>query len=199
MNYTVQRVLAAILLVMLLPLMTGIYLVLFITLRNNAIFGGIRLGWHKKEFTIWKFTTMRRWRPRRFKQYLDNNPEAMQEWKSSHKLENDPRLLKIGRIMRRFSMDELPQLWNVVTGEMALIGPRPIVEEENKRYGKYSTQLHSVKPGITGLWQVSGRNLLSYHRRIAINLYYVKNRSLKLDLWIIYKTFAAVLGGRGAY
>ena len=123
----------------------------------------------------------------------------MAEWRESHKLENDPRLLKVGRLMRRLSLDELPQLWNVVVGDMALIGPRPIVEEENKRYGKYSHLLHTVKPGLTGLWQVSGRNLLTYHRRIAINLFYVKNRSWKLDLWILYKTFAAVLGGRGAY
>ena len=199
MNYTLQRIIAFFILLGLLPLGVVIYLLLFISLKHNAIFSSIRLGLHKKEFVLWKFTTMRRWRPRRFKQYLDTHPEAMAEWRASHKLENDPRLLKIGRLMRRLSLDELPQLWNVVIGDMALIGPRPIVEEENKRYGKYSHLLHTVKPGLTGLWQVSGRNLLTYHRRIAINLYYVKNRSWKLDLWILCKTFAAVIGGRGAY
>ena len=199
MNYTFQRFLALLLLLAVLPLGLLIYAILFASLRSKAIFGNIRIGLNSNTFKMWKFTTMRSWPRSRFSRYLNLHPELKQEWQETRKLTNDPRLLPIGRFLRRFSLDELPQLWNVVRGEMALVGPRPIQHEENKRYGKYAATLHSVKPGLTGLWQVSGRNTLTYHRRIAINLYYVRHRSWKLDCWILYKTAAAVLGGRGAY
>ena len=126
-------------------------------------------------------------------------PEQQEEWQSFGKLKVDPRVTRFGHFLRRFSLDELPQLWNVVRGEMALVGPRPIVDFEDVIYGRFSGRIHSVKPGITGLWQVSGRNQLTYRRRIAINLYYVRHRSPKLDLWILLRTFDAVFGGRGAF
>lgn len=122
-----------------------------------------------------------------------------EEWKTFRKLRRDPRITPVGKWLRRFSLDELPQLWNVQNGTMSLIGPRPIVRAEEKLYGKYSILIHSVKPGITGLWQVSGRNLTTYRRRVAIDLYYAKHKSWKLDLWILYKTVWAVIGGRGAF
>ena len=103
------------------------------------------------------------------------------EWQQNQKIIRDPRLTRIGKLLRRFSMDELPQFWNILNGTMSLVGPRPITREEEKKYGKYSNLIHSVKPGLTGLWQVSGRNLTTYHRRIAINIYYVKHKSWKLD------------------
>ena len=121
------------------------------------------------------------------------------EWQQNQKIIRDPRLTRIGKILRRFSMDELPQFWNILNGTMSLVGPRPITREEEKKYGKYSNLIHTVKPGLTGLWQVSGRNLTTYHRRIAINIYYVKHKNWKLDLWIIYKTFRTVFGGKGAF
>ncbi len=150
-------------------------------------------------FKLFKFSTMGNWTPEEFAEYLQSHPAQYKEWRSCGKLKNDPRITKIGYFMRRSSLDELPQIINILCGEMSLIGPRPIMKFENKIYGRYSSVIHSVKPGLTGLWQVSGRNLISYHRRIAINLYYIKHRSLKLDLWILYKTIGAVFSGKGAF
>ena len=192
MCYDVQRVLAAILLILLFPLLLGIALCIAVSSGFPVLFREFRIGQDKKKFVIYKFRTM-----------TGNIPaltEAQkQEMARFGKLKKDPRVTRFGHFLRRFSLDELPQLWNVVRNEMALIGPRPIVDEEEIVYGKYSTLIHSVKPGITGLWQVSGRNLTTYHRRIAINCYYVRHRCWKLDLWIFWRTFAAVIGGRGAF
>ncbi len=158
-----------------------------------------RLGKSRKKFRLYKFSTMDSWSPEEFDIWLQAHPDSRQEWQADKKLKTDPRITGPGRFLRRFSLDELPQILNILRGEMSLIGPRPIVESEDEAYGKYSTQLHSILPGLTGLWQVSGRNLTTYHRRIAINLYYVKHRSWKLDLWILYKTAGAVLSGKGAF
>ncbi len=144
-----------------------------------------RYGLHKRIFIIWKIRTM----------YTNRKNAEIRYNKSPV----DPRITSLGYFLRRFSLDELPQLWNVIKGDMALIGPRPITRRENSLYGKYSKRLHSVKPGITGLWQVSGRSLTTYHRRIAINRYYVSHRSWRLDLWILWRTADAVFSGRGAY
>lgn len=194
MNYALQSVLAAILLLLLSPLMLLIALLYILLYGGGIIFRMPRIGRNERTFTLYKFRTMKK------NCKLTLTPEQHEEWKKYGKLQNDTRLLPgLGRIMRRFSLDELPQLWNVVRGEMALVGPRPIIDAEKAIYGKYCPRIHSVKPGITGLWQVSGRNLLTYHRRVAINLYYVRHRSFKLDMWIIYRTVWAVLGGRGAF
>ena len=193
MNYFLQRVLAAVMLVLISPLMLLIYLVYLVFYGGGAIFRMTRIGRYEKHFVVYKFRTMKN-------SDIVLSEEQQEEWNKYGKLRDDPRLLTgIGHFMRRFSLDELPQLWNVVRGEMALVGPRPIIDAEKVIYGRYARQIHSVKPGITGLWQVSGRNLLTYNRRIAINLYYVRHRSLKLDLWIILRTVWAVVGGRGAY
>ena len=193
MNYRLQSVSAAILLVLMLPLLVLIALVYFVFYGGRVFFRGTRIGWKKKPFVLYKFRTMK-------DADFVLTPEQEEEWRKYGKLRHDSRLLPgIGHFMRRFSLDELPQLWNVVRGEMALVGPRPIIDAELAIYGKYARRIHTVKPGITGLWQVSGRNLLTYHRRIAINLYYVRHRSPKLDLWILYRTVRAVLGGRGAF
>lgn len=194
MNYALQSVLAAMLLVLASPLMLLIALLYLLLYGGGIIFRMPRIGRNEKTFTLYKFRTMKK------NCQLTLTPEQHEEWKKYGKLRKDNRLLPgLGRIMRRLSLDELPQLWNVVRGEMALVGPRPIVDSELAIYGKYAKLIHSVKPGITGLWQVSGRNLLSYHRRVAINLYYVRHRSTKLDMWIIYRTVWAVIGGRGAF
>ena len=193
MNYILQSILAALLLILLLPLLL-LLAVLYAFYGGGVIFRMIRIGRYGKKFVLYKFRTMKK------DSELVLTPEQQKEWAQFGKLRDDDRLLPgIGHFMRRLSLDELPQLWNVVRGEMALVGPRPIVDSELSIYGRYGRKIHSVKPGITGLWQVSGRNLLTYRRRIAINLYYVRHRSLKLDMWIIYRTVWAVLGGRGAF
>ena len=176
-----------------------LFLLLAILIRltsiGPALYCSIRLGHNRKPILIWKFRTM----------HAEIAMEVLaailesREWQQNQKIMRDPRLTRIGKILRRFSMDELPQFWNILNGTMSLVGPRPITREEEKKYGKYSNLIHTVKPGITGLWQVSGRNLTTYHRRIAINIYYVKHKNWKLDLWIIYKTFRAVFGGKGAF
>ena len=194
-----DRIIAFILILFFLPLIFILWSISVISGYYPVFFKSIRLGKNKKLFIIYKFSTFANWTEQQFEDFLKNNPYQKREWEKYRKLQKDPRCTAYGKILRRFSFDEIPQLWNVVKGDMALVGPRPIDTEEDAIYGKYSNLLHSVKPGITGLWQVSGRNTISYPRRIAINIYYVKNKSFRLDLWILYKTFWAVIGGEGAY
>jgi lipopolysaccharide/colanic/teichoic acid biosynthesis glycosyltransferase len=133
-------------------------------------------------------------------QYLASSPDIRDEWERYFKLKQDPRVLPgIGRFLRRTSLDELPQLWNVLKGEMSIVGPRPIVAKEIERYGEAFTLLKKLKPGITGLWQVSGRNDVSYGDRVRLDSYYVKNWSIWLDLVILFRTAGVVLFRKGAY
>ena len=133
------------------------------------------------------------------KKYLRENPEARMEWERDFKLKNDPRVTPIGEFLRRTSLDELPQIFNVLKGEMSLVGPRPIVQEEVPRYGIHIKKYYSVKPGITGLWQVSGRSDISYSERVALDVEYVVNRSFLKDIQILIKTFDVVFRKKGAY
>jgi lipopolysaccharide/colanic/teichoic acid biosynthesis glycosyltransferase len=130
---------------------------------------------------------------------LENDPELQAEWVRDHKLRHDPRVTRLGRFLRRTSLDELPQLVNVLRGEMSLVGPRPVVREELLRYGRNVGTYLAAKPGITGLWQVTGRNDTDYRRRVVLDTYYVRNQNLLLDLYILVKTTGVVLGGNGAY
>lgn len=198
MNDFIQRLIALFVIIIVSPLILILVLIIGCTQRH-IFFCYLRLGIHKKPFVLYKFTTMHIWSEEQFQFFLRQHPQEYKTWKSERKLINDPRISYLGRLLRRFSLDELPQLWNVVKGDMCLVGPRPIEMDEEVLYGKYSNILHSIKPGITGLWQVSGRNLVSYHRRIAMNIYYIKHRSVLLDMWIIYKTLWAVIGGKGAF
>ena len=129
---------------------------------------------------------------------LNENPGAAEEWNSNFKLSDDPRVTPLGRFLRKTSLDELPQLFNVLSGEMALIGPRPIVEEEVSYYGDSYGVFSSVRPGITGLWQVSGRSDTGYGRRVSLDAYYVLNWSPWMDIWILVRTFYAVVFMRGS-
>ena len=131
--------------------------------------------------------------------YLEQHSELREEWERSHKLRNDPRVTWLGKLIRRTSLDELPQLWNVLKGEMSLVGPRPIVEEETVRYGDHFGEYLKVLPGITGLWQVSGRNDLSYDERVALDVYYVRKWSVWMDVQIMEQTVGVVIQGKGAY
>ena len=173
----------------------AIAILLLVSNKGRILFVDIRLGINRSHIKVFKFRTMNNNMSVELEQLL----KTSKEWQEKRKIYSDPRITKIGGFLRRFSMDELPQIFNVICGSMSIVGPRPISCEEDQLYGKYTKLIHSVKPGITGLWQVSGRNLLTYRRRIAINIYYIKHRSLKLDLWILYKTIGAVISGRGAW
>jgi undecaprenyl-phosphate galactose phosphotransferase len=133
------------------------------------------------------------------KDLLESNPEAATEWARDFKLRDDPRVTRIGKFLRRTSLDELPQLWNVLKGEMSLVGPRPIVLEELARYGEYADCYLQSKPGITGVWQVSGRNDTSYEERVSMDAWYARNWSVWYDFVILAKTVATLFRGKGAY
>jgi lipopolysaccharide/colanic/teichoic acid biosynthesis glycosyltransferase len=133
------------------------------------------------------------------RRHLEQSPEARREWERSHKLRHDPRVTPVGRLLRRLSLDELPQLWNVVYGDMSLVGPRPIVAEEVPAYGRLFSLYTRVHPGLTGLWQVSGRNAIPFLERVELDAFYVRNWSVWLDLYVLMRTVRAVLGAEGAY
>ena len=190
-----QKIFCALFLILALPLLFLLWLIIKLTSPGPGLYCSVRLGYKRKRFWIWKFRTMKVASSGRVPCEVENSKEWQENWKLRH----DQRITPVGKWLRRFSLDELPQFWNVVNGTMNLVGPRPIVPKEEFKYGRYTEELHSVKPGITGLWQVSGRNDLTYRRRVAINLYYVRHRSWKLDCWIIFKTVWTVLNGKGAY
>ena len=158
-----------------------------------------RLGKNGKLFYAYKFRSMISDADQKLQKIVETHPEMKTEWENNHKLVNDPRITGFGRLLRGSSVDELPQIINIFKNEMSLVGPRPIVEEEIKKYGEDFGRVFSVKPGLTGLWQVSGRSHSDYHDRIAYDTYYLHNWSLWLDIWIIYKTFGVVLFRKGAY
>jgi lipopolysaccharide/colanic/teichoic acid biosynthesis glycosyltransferase len=137
----------------------------------------------------------------RLQNLLASSPALRQEFAKDHKLKNDPRITPIGQFLRVTSLDELPQLINIFRGEMSLVGPRPIVQDEIRRYGQSMDEVLSVRPGLTGLWQVSGRNNLSYKRRVELDLIYVRRHNLRLDFNILLRTIAVVLfpADKGAY
>ena len=162
------------------------------------MFSHKRIGLGGRRFHAWKFRSMVPNAPQILQKYLDENPELRAEWELNQKLKNDPRITWIGKIIRRTSLDELPQLFNVFLGHMSLVGPRPIVDEEIRRYGQTFRQYLRVTPGITGLWQISGRNNTTYEERLAYDEYYVQNWSPWLDLYILLRTFKTVLLCEGA-
>jgi Undecaprenyl-phosphate galactose phosphotransferase WbaP len=150
-------------------------------------------------FSMWKFRTMCVNSAEVLEEYLAGHPEARVEWNKSHKLRHDPRITRIGAFLRRYSLDELPQLWNVLSGQMSLVGPRPIVAAEVEKYGDCFDCYCKVKPGLTGLWQVSGRSALSYDKRVELDCEYVQGWSLTKDTLILFKTFSSVVNQDGAF
>ena len=195
----IDRLLGLLLFVLFLPLMFLIAAISFVCFGRRFIFTSTRLGYLGRPFKIFKYTSMEHWSQERFDAYLEQHADCKRQWLQKHKLYNDPRCCAWGNFLRRFSLDELPQLLNVIRGEMALVGPRPIIQEEVSLYGCRAESLFSVKPGMTGLWQVSGRNLTTYRRRVAMDVYYAKHKCARLDVWILYRTIWAVLGGKGAF
>lgn len=164
-----------------------------------ALFGQIRIGRDGKPFDCLKFRTMVPDSDIALEELLQSDPAALEEWQSTHKLKDDPRITGIGESLRRSSLDELPQLWNVLRGDMSLVGPRPVVAEELQYYGDRSDLYRQVRPGMSGLWQVSGRNDTSYAERVALDAWYIKNWSLWYDIAIICKTVRVVMSRKGAY
>lgn len=164
-----------------------------------VLFRQMRLGQGGELFTCLKFRTMYVDAEQLLAEVLANDPVARAGWEREHKLRRDPRVSTVGRFLRKTSLDELPQLFNVLAGSMSIVGPRPIVAAEARRYGRYIQNYCEVRPGITGLWQISGRNETSYRRRVACDVAYVRTKSAVRDLLIIVKTVPAVCMARGAY
>jgi exopolysaccharide production protein ExoY len=182
-----------------LPLMLLVALATRLDSPGPVLFSQRRMGQHGNTFLVWKFRTMVIDAQERLESYLQANPELRAEWEAIQKLKNDPRVTPLGRFLRRTSLDELPQFWNVLMGDMSLIGPRPIVYGEIVRFGPFYRYYRGVRPGITGLWQVSGRSDTSYQQRVALDARYVREWSMRLDAWILWKTVGVVLHPRGAY
>jgi len=193
-----DTLLAACAILFLAPLLVLVAAMVYILDPGPIFFGHRRLGRDGRTFRCWKFRTMVVDSDARLAQLLAASPQARAEWARDHKLRNDPRITPIGNFLRKSSIDELPQLFNVLVGDMSLVGPRPIVRDEMDRYGRYFRDYCRVRPGITGLWQVSGRSDLSYRRRVALDVTYVRSKSLGLDLKIMFMTVPCVLGARGS-
>ncbi len=186
--------LALIGLLILFPVFLIISLMIVFSDGLPVIFKQRRLGENNKEFYIYKFRTMRR----DAEQILKSNPALMEEYKRTFKIENDPRLLRFGKFLRSTSLDELPQLFNVVQGKMSLVGPRPIVPQEIEKYGKNENVYLAMKPGCAGLWQCSGRSDLSYEERVALDVEYFRTAKIRLDISILWRTVKSVLKREGA-
>lgn len=166
---------------------------------GTAFFSHRRVGRNGRPFACHKFRTMVPDAEARLAHVLATDPAAREEWARDFKLKNDPRVTALGEFLRLSSLDELPQLWNVLVGQMSLVGPRPVVQAELERYGDAAALYLQVRPGLTGLWQVSGRNDTSYEERVRLDAEYVCNWSFALDLRILFRTVGVVIGRRGAY
>ncbi len=186
-------------LIALSPLFIGIIIYMKMTDPGPTIYRRRVVGVGGKEFDAFKFRTMVINSQEVLDDLLARDPEARAEWNQYYKLKNDPRITRIGAFLRKTSVDELPQLLNVLRGEMSLVGPRMITLEEIEKYGRWGLNLHTVKPGITGLWQVTGRSELTYEERVRLDMRYIRNYSIWLDLQIVFQTIPAVLMSKGAY
>ncbi len=197
-KWLLDKALSVVAFMILIPAMLAIALMVKATSRGPVLYGHERVGRGGRKFRCWKFRTMYADADARLKRILEEDPAAAAEWKANFKLKDDPRVTPFGRFLRRTSLDEIPQFFNVFAGSMALVGPRPIVEGEREFYGDAFRLFTSVKPGITGLWQVSGRSDTGYARRVALDVEYVMNWSPWLDVWILLRTVLAVITLKGA-
>ncbi|MCC6147932.1 MAG: undecaprenyl-phosphate galactose phosphotransferase WbaP [Anaerolineaceae bacterium] len=184
---------------LLVPLFACIALSIRLDSKGGVFYGHRRIGQGGKEFTLWKFRTMVHNADEVLQHCLQQNPELSAEWNESHKLKNDPRVTGVGRFIRKSSLDELPQIWNIIKGEMSLVGPRPIIQAETLKYEENISLYIQVKPGLTGLWQVSGRSNLSYAHRVRLDEYYIRRWSIWMDIYILLRTIPVVIQRAGAY
>lgn len=185
--------------VLIAPLLLGIALWIRKDSLGPVIFKQKRIGQNGKEFYCYKFRTMCVDAEEKLKELLRNNPEAKQEWEENFKLKSDPRITKSGDFLRRTSLDELPQIFNVLKGEMSLVGPRPITAREIRYYGKYIQDYYMVRPGITGMWQTSGRSDTGYDERVQMDTWYVRNWDIWFDIVLLWRTMKVVIQRKGAY
>jgi lipopolysaccharide/colanic/teichoic acid biosynthesis glycosyltransferase len=190
---------ASLLLLLFLPLMFFIGIIMFSLEGGDIFFAHQRVGYRGRPFRCFKFRSMVVDAEAALARYLAENPAARQEWEATQKLRDDPRVTPLGRFLRATSLDELPQLFNVVAGDMSLVGPRPIVRNEIARYGIYFQHYASARPGLTGPWQVSGRSDIDYDRRVELDRNYVTAWSFSGDVLILLRTVKVVFGRVGSY
>lgn len=202
-NYAVKRVMDILICLLGLPvaLPLGFVLAILICLDGygTPFYKQTRIGTGGAKFKLYKFRTMVLDAEERLEKYLAANPQFAREWEEKQKLRHDPRITRIGCFLRKTSLDELPQIINILKGDMTLVGPRPIVDNEKDKYGGYFNEYSAARPGLTGLWQISGRNNTTYRRRVACDHYYLNNWSVCLDIWILAKTVPTAIGGTGAW
>lgn len=194
-------IVSAIIALLILPVLCAIALVVRLTTPGPILFASVRLGRDGQPFRCYKFRSMHEGADERLRQVLAKDPELRKEFNITAKIKNDPRITPIGRLLRRTSLDELPQLFNVLRGDMSLVGPRPVPAGESLRYGTWLSQVQTVRPGLTGLWQVSGRNDISYEQRARLDYVYSASHTLHSDLAILARTTLVVLrpSTSGAY
>jgi Undecaprenyl-phosphate galactose phosphotransferase WbaP len=181
------------------PLLLLIAVLVKLSSPGPAFYAHTRIGLNGRQIKMYKFRSMCADADKKLAELLENNPTAKKEWEKEHKLKDDPRITPLGNFLRKSSLDELPQLYNILKGDMSLVGPRPVTFEERQKYGTDFERIFSVRPGLTGMWQVSGRSEASYADRVMFDTYYLQSWSIWLDFWILYKTLGVVLNKRGAY
>lgn len=181
------------------PVLAAIAIWIYMDSPGPVIFKHRRVGRGGKEFWCYKFRSMCADADVKLKELLEKNPKAREEWEREFKLKDDPRITKSGDFLRKTSLDELPQLFNVLKGDMSLVGPRPIIRDEIPRYGRFIDDFYMVRPGITGMWQTSGRSDVSYDERVQMDTWYVRNWNVWFDIVLIWRTIGVVLGKKGAY
>jgi len=195
----IDYLLSLIIFALIIPLMILISIIIKLSDKGPVIYSHKRIGKNANEFNCYKFRTMYIDADKRLKEILEKDPEKKKEWENYWKLKDDPRVTKIGNFLRKTSLDELPQIFNVLKGEMSLVGPRPVIQKElNEYYRENAEYYFKVPPGITGLWQVSGRSETSYDYRVSLDAWYVKNWNLWLDIIILIRTIKAVIKQEGA-
>lgn len=190
-------VVAGLSIILLSPLFLVIGLMIKIDSKGKVIYKHKRIGKDGKYIYLYKFRSMYSDSKERLEELL-RNPKIKKEWEENYKLNNDPRITKVGNFLRKSSLDELPQLFNILCGDMSIVGPRPVIDSEIEKFGSDKDKLLSVTPGLTGWWACNGRSSTSYDERVALELYYVDNRSILLDIKVIIKTVLSVIKGDGA-
>ena len=202
-NLFTKRILDILIVLFFSPLWIPIMIILAfltkITSKGPVFYGHKRIGKNHKEIKCWKFRSMCTNSQEILEQILATDPIRRAEWEKDRKFLDDPRVTKFGKILRKTSLDELPQIFNILKGDMSLVGPRPVTEPELIKYGKYQDYVLSVLPGLSGMWQISGRSDTGYEERISFDSYYIQNWSIWLDIWILLKTVWVVISGKGAY
>jgi len=184
--------------IVLSPIFLVIAIIVRIDSKGPAFYVQKRIGLNGKLFKIYKFRTMVVGADKKLRKYLEENPEALEEYEKYKKLNDDPRTTKIGIFLRKTSLDELPQLINIIKGEMSIVGPRPYLLKEKKDMGTYYDSIITCKPGLTCIWQVSGRSNLSFQQRLDLDMEYLNKRSIKLDIILIFKTLYKIFKSEGA-